>query len=164
MNNNTRFNSLQTATLVVLRLLIGWHCLYEGIAKLMNPAWSARGFLSESKWILSGLTHWIVTNASVLHTVDFLNAWGLVAIGAGLILGLFSRYAAIAGTFLLLIYYACNPPMVGLEYSVPMEGAYVIVSKTLIEAIAMFLLVLFPTSQIFGLDLYVSRFKSKIIK
>jgi len=164
MNDKLRFNSLQMATLVVLRLLIGWHCLYEGIAKLMNPGWSAMGFLSESKWILSGLTHWIVTRGSLFHTVDFLNAWGLTAIGAGLILGLFSRPAAIAGTFLLLIYYACNPPMVGLEYSVPMEGAYVVVSKTLIEAVAMFVLVIFPTSQIFGLDLYVSRFKSKIIK
>lgn len=155
-----KFTRLQLTTLVVLRILLGWHCLYEGITKLINPGWSAMGFLSESKWILSGISSWIITHSSVLHTVDFLNAWGLVAIGAGLILGLFSRPAAIAGTALLLVYYLCNPPLVGLEYSVPLEGANLVVSKTLIEAIAMFVVVIFPTSQIVGLDLFVSRFKN----
>jgi len=164
MNNKIKFTTLQMTTLVVLRLLIGWHCLYEGIAKLMNPGWSSAGFLSESKWVLSGIAHWIIYHSSVLHAVDFLNTWGLIAIGAGLILGLFSRPAAIAGTILLLVYYACNPPLVGLEYSVPLEGSNLVVSKTLIEAVALFVLALFPTSQVFGLDLYVSRLKNKITR
>ena len=93
-----------------------------------------------------------------------MNAWGLVAIGLGLILGLFSRPAAIAGTFLLLVYYLCNPPLVGLEYSVPLEGSNLVISKTLIEAVALFVVALFPTSHLFGLDLYVSRYKNAIIK
>jgi thiosulfate dehydrogenase [quinone] large subunit len=164
MNNEMKFTRLQLTTLVVLRILLGWHCLYEGITKLMNPGWSAAGFLSESKWILSGVSSWIIAHASVLSAVDFLNAWGLVAIGTGLILGLFSKPAAIAGTALLLVYYLCNPPLVGLEYSVPLEGANLVVSKTLIEAIAMFVVVIFPTSQIVGLDLFVTRFKNSINK
>jgi thiosulfate dehydrogenase [quinone] large subunit len=159
MNNKTTFSNLQLITLVVLRLLIGWHCLYEGISKLFTPNWSSAGFLSESKWILSGVSGWIITHSSVLHTVDFLNTWGLIAIGLGLILGLLSRPAAIAGTILLLVYYACNPPLVGLEYSVPLEGSNIIVSKTLIEAVALFVVALFPTSHIFGLDLFVSKLK-----
>lgn len=164
MKETKSFTTVQMTTLVVLRLLIGWHCLYEGIAKVMNPSWSARGFLSESKWILSGITNWILSHSNVLLTVDFLNTWGLVAIGAGLMLGLFSRPAAISGTILLLLYYACNPPLVGLEYSVPLEGSNLVVSKSLIEAIALFILAIFPTSHIFGLDLYVSRFKNKKTK
>src|SRR5665647_1316281 len=98
MSNTMKFTKLQLTTLVVLRILIGWHCLYEGISKLTTPGWSAMGYLSESKWILSGISSFIIAHSSVLHAVDFLNAWGLVAIGLALILGLFSRPAAIAGT------------------------------------------------------------------
>lgn len=157
-----KFTKLQLTTLVVLRIIIGWHCLYEGISKLFTPGWTSVGFLSESKWILSGFTNWIITHNGVLHVVDFLNAWGLVAIGAGLILGLLSRPAAIAGTVLLLLYYLCTPPLIGIEYSVPMEGNNLIVSKTLIETVAMFVLVIFPTSHIFGLDMFFSRAKNQV--
>jgi len=151
----------QLFVLVILRFLIGWHLLYEGISKLIDPGWTSSGFLQESKWILSGFSHWILSNSSVLHTVDLLNTWGLIAIGAGLIVGLFTRMAAISGTLLLLVYYLINPPLIGLEYSVPFEGNYLIVSKTLIEAVALFALVLFPTSSIIGLDVYVTRFKNR---
>ena len=164
MNYTMKFTKLQLTTLVVLRILIGWHCLYEGISKLITPGWSSMGFLSESKWILSGVSGWIIAHSSVLHAVDFLNVWGLIAIGLGLILGLFSKPAAIAGTVLLLVYYLCNPPLVGLEYSVPLEGSNLVVSKTLIEAIALFVVAIFPTSKIVGLDLFVARLKNSTNK
>ena len=155
------FTKLQLTTLVVLRLLIGWHLLYEGLSKLFNPNWSSIGFLGESKWILSGFSNWIISNDSVLQAVDFLNTWGLIAIGAGLILGLFARTASIAGALLLLIYYFNNPPLIGLEYSMPNEGNYLVVSKTLIEAVTLFALSLFPTSSIVGLDMFVSKIKNR---
>ncbi len=94
--------------------------------------------------------------------VDFLNTWGLIAIGVGLILGLLTRLAAYAGTALLFIYYLNNTPLVGMEYSLPAEGSYLIVSKTLIEAMALLVLAVFPTGSVFGLDIFISRFiKSK---
>ena len=79
-----------------------------------------------------------------------MNTWGLIAIGAGLILGLFTRMAAIAGS--------------GLEYSLPSEGNYLVVSKTLIEAVALLTLVVFPTGTVIGMDILVSRFAKTIIK
>ncbi|RKZ93361.1 MAG: DoxX subfamily [Gammaproteobacteria bacterium] len=161
MENNKTYTTLQLTTLVALRFLIGWHLLYEGLSKLFNPIWSSKGFLSESQWILSGFSDWIMSNSGVLNAVDFLNTWGLIAIGLGLILGLFARTAAIAGALLLLMYYLNNPPLIGLEYSVPTEGNYLLVSKTLIEAVALFLLALFPTSFIAGLDFYVSRLTNR---
>ena len=157
--NEMKYTKLQLTTLVVLRIVIGWHCLYEGVSKLLTPGWTSAGFLSESKWILAGFSNWVIAHSSVLSVVDFLNAWGLVAIGAGLILGLFSRPAAIAGTLLLLMYYLSTPPLVGIEYSVPFEGNNLIVSKTLIEAVAMFVLVIFPTSHIIGLDMFLPGVK-----
>ena len=42
-------------TVVVLRVLIGWHFLYEGIAKLTKPNWSAAGFLKQARGPLAGI-------------------------------------------------------------------------------------------------------------
>jgi thiosulfate dehydrogenase (quinone) large subunit len=161
MKNKGTFTTIQLTTLVLLRFLIGWHIFYEGLSKLLNPMWSSSGFLRESKWILSGFADWIISNSSVLNVVDFLNTWGLIAIGLGLILGLFARTAAIAGALLLLMYYLNNPPLIGMEYSLPAEGNYLIVSKTLIEAVALFALALFPTSTIFGFDFYVDKLRNR---
>ena len=164
MRNENSYSTSQLTVLVLLRVLIGWHLLYEGISKLLTPSWSSIGFLAESKWILSGFSEWIITNKGVLNTVDFLNTWGLIAIGAGLILGLFTRAAAISGAFLLLMYYFNNPPLIGLEYSVPSEGNYLIVSKTLIEAVTLIALAVFPSGSRIGLDILIDRFRKQINK
>uniref|UniRef100_UPI003217604A DoxX family membrane protein n=1 Tax=uncultured Draconibacterium sp. TaxID=1573823 RepID=UPI003217604A len=146
------YSNLQITALVLLRFLVGWHILYEGIAKLLNPQWSSASFLNESQWILSGFADWAMSNSGVLATVDFMNIWGLIAIGFGLVLGLFSRAAAVAGAALVLVYYLNAPPLIGLEYSLPADGSNLIVNKTLIEAGALCVLALFPTSKIFGID------------
>jgi thiosulfate dehydrogenase [quinone] large subunit len=162
MKSTKTFTTFQLTALVLLRMLIGWHILYEGISKLLMPNWTSALFLRDSQWILSGFSDWIVSNDGVLSMVDFLNTWGLIAIGAGLILGLFTRLAAYAGMGLLIMYYLNNIPMIGLEYSMPAEGNYLIVSKTLIEAAALLVLAIFPTGSAFGLDIFISRFtKSK---
>ena len=113
MKQNIGFTPLQRSVLVAMRVLIGWHLLYEGISKLLIPNWTSATFLNESKWILSDLSGWIVSNTGVLHVVDFLNTWGLIAIGLGLIIGLFTRAAAISGSIMLLVYYMNNPPLIG---------------------------------------------------
>jgi len=151
------FTTFQLTTLVLLRMLIGWHVLYEGISKLLIPNWSSALFLNESQWILSGFSEWIISNSGVLQVVDFVNTWGLIAIGLGLILGLFTRLAAIAGAALLFVYYLNNPPLLGLTYNLPSEGNYLIVSKTLIEAAALLVLAVFPSGSEFGLDRYITR-------
>ena len=162
MKSTKTFTTFQLTALVLLRILIGWHILYEGISKLLMPNWTSALFLRDSQWILSGFADWIVSNDGLLSAVDFLNTWGLIAIGAGLILGLFTRLAAYAGMALLFMYYLNNIPLIGIEYSMPAEGNYLIVSKTLIEAAALLVLAIFPTGSAFGLDIFLSRFtKSK---
>lgn len=161
IKSNKPYTSLQLVALVVLRFFIGWHLLFEGLSKLFNPNWSSVGFLSESQWIMADFAHWIISNATVLVAVDFLNTWGLIAIGISLILGLFGRIAAIAGCFLLLLYYLNTPPLIGLYYSVPQEGNNLIINKTLIEAVALFVLAVFPTSHLVGLDLFVEKIKHR---
>lgn len=145
-------NKIQSYTFLVLRLLIGWHILFEGIVKLMNPAWSSQGFLEQSQWILTGFANWVISHDGALNIVDFLNIWGLIAIGVGLILGLFTRGAAFAGAALLFVYYLNNPPFIGMENLGFVEGNYLIVNKTLIEVVTLFLIGVFPSSGDFGLD------------
>ena len=157
MKDITNYSVTERSVLAVLRILIGWHILYEGFSKLLILNWSSASFLVESKWILKGFANWIMTHPAVLNTVDFLNIWGLIAIGLGLILGLFTRQAAISGAVLLLIYYLVNPPLTGLEYSLPAEGNYLIVSKTLIEVAALVVLAVFPAGSFAGIDMFIAK-------
>lgn len=153
MNDDIRkYTRLQATGLIVLQLFIGWHFLYEGVAKLLNPYWTSAGYLSESKWWFSGLFIRLAGNATTLTFVDWLNTWGLIAIGAALMLGFLTRYAAGAGIVLLLLYWIAAPPFVGYDYAMPTEGSYLVVNKVLIEAAALLVLLAFPTRQFFGLD------------
>ena len=152
MTIDSKYTNWQLTSLVILRVLIGWHFLYEGIAKLMEPNWSAASFLLESKWIFTGIFKWMAGNPSVLSVITFMNIWGLIFIGLGLIMGCFSRIATVAGIGLILLYYVCNPPLIGLYYSIPSEGNYLIVNKNIVEMAALFVLLLFPTGKIIGLD------------
>lgn len=154
MEQKNLYSTLQLTTLLVLRFLIGWHILYEGIAKLLNPQWTSAGFLNESAWILSGFADWVLSNTGVLATVDFLNTWGLICIGLGLVLGLFFRVAAITGAALVFVYYLNTPPLIGLAYVLPADGNNLIVNKTLIEAASLCVLAFFPTSNVFGFDAF----------
>jgi len=106
----------------------------------------------ESKGIFSGLATSIVASPTSLKIVDFLNEWGLIAIGLGLIAGFLTRTASIAGIVLLLFYYLFHPPFIGYAYQTPVEGSYLIINKNLIEMCALFLLTVFPTGKIIGLD------------
>ena len=145
------YPKIQISVLVILRVLIGWQFLNEGLLKLLNPAWSAERFLLESKGFMASTFISIANNSTTMEVVDFLNVWGLIAIGLGLILGLFSRFAAVSGAILLILYYLAQPPFIGFTYSMPLEGHYLIVNKTLIEASALLILAFFPCGQI-GLD------------
>ena len=143
--------------LVTLRLVIGWHFLYEGVVKLANPNWSSAGYLLDSQGFLKGFFYWLASDPAILNVVDFLNVWGLIAIGLGLILGLLTRVALWAGIVLLSFYYLSHPPFIGMSYGLPMEGSYLFVNKTLIEIVAMAVLLLFPTGMAIGMDRLVFR-------
>ncbi len=143
----------QQGTLVLLRILIGWHVLYEGIHKLLHPEWSALAFLDNAQWIFSGIADRIISNQGVLNIVDTMNTWGLILIGLGLVLGLFTRISSLAGCALLLLYYLFNPPFIGMEAMGSVEGNYLMVNKTLIEAVCLLYMAFTPLSRHFGLDM-----------
>ena len=145
--------------LTILRIVIGWHFLYEGLSKLGNPNWSSALYLMESKWLFSGFFHWLFGNNTTLQVVDFLNIWGLIIIGLCLFVGLFTRLASIAGSFLLLLYYVANPPFV---YStIPSTSHFYILNYNLIEAIVLIVLASFRKEAFWGLQRLVSYYHAK---
>jgi thiosulfate dehydrogenase [quinone] large subunit len=146
------YSRTQLTALVVLRFAIGWHFFYEGVAKAVNPYWTAAGYLEASQGFLSGFFGDMAANPGVLAFVDFLNVWGLILIGLGLMLGVLTRTAAGFGVVMLLFYYLATPPWPGFVYAIPSEGAYMIINKTLIEMCALFVTLLFSTGHIIGLD------------
>jgi thiosulfate dehydrogenase [quinone] large subunit len=151
------YSKTQRNLLVALRMLIGWHFLYEGIVKLWNPNWSAGGYLVDSAGIFKGLFLWMAGNPSILKIVDVLNVWGLILIGLGLILGLFTRWAVIGGIILLAFYYLSHPALINVNYALPSEGSYLFVNKNLIELVALAVLLVFPTGHLVGLDLFFRK-------
>jgi thiosulfate dehydrogenase [quinone] large subunit len=140
------------AAIVVMRVLIGWHFLYEGIAKLQAPAWSAAGYLQQARGPFAGAFKALAANPSLLELANQATMWGLVAIGLGLMLGLFTRLASLGGILLILMFYLCNPPFVGYFYSVPSEGSYLVVNKNLVELAALAVVFATGSGRVAGLD------------
>ncbi len=152
-----QLSDIQTFFLVTLRVFIGWHFLYEGMVKILDPNWSSFEYLMDSKGIFSAMFESLASNPGVLKVVDFMNIWGLILIGSGLILGIFTKFSTISGIILLLLYYFSHPPFLGLEYIMSQEGNYLIVNKTLVETLALAVLYVFPTGHIIGLDRIISK-------
>jgi thiosulfate dehydrogenase [quinone] large subunit len=151
------YGTFQLTALVSLRILIGWHFFYEGVAKITNPYWTSAGYLQESQGWFSGWFEGLSANPGTLTAVDYLNQWGLLLIGLALILGVFVRTASWAGVVILALYYLAAPPFPGMEYAIPAEGSYLIVNKLLIELAGFLVILAFPTAHLFGLEQLFGR-------
>ena len=153
----------KSISLFLLRIVIGWHLLYEGLTKLFASAWSAEGFLQSSYGFLSGFFHALAANPVSIEIVNFLNIWGLILIGTGLFLGLLVRISAVSGIILLLLYYFAYPP-----FNVPLfpgnpEGHYWIINRNLIEAIALCIVYFYPATD-YSLLNFFKRYRKHVAK
>lgn len=146
------YSKSKLISLVVLRLVIGWHFFFEGMVKVLNPAWTAKAYLLDSGGFAKPFFEWIAFNPALLAVSDFVNAWALTLVGFFLLLGWWVRPAAIGGILLLGMYYLSHPPFPGIEYLFPIDGNYFIVDKNLVEMAALFVLFSFPTAHIIGLE------------
>lgn len=97
------WNKNSRIALLILRLSMGWLMFYAGITKVLNPAWSAVGYLTNAK-TFAGFYQWIAQPA-FLSFINFVNEWGLTLLGLSLVLGLFVRLSSVLGAALMLLYY-----------------------------------------------------------
>jgi thiosulfate dehydrogenase [quinone] large subunit len=138
--------------ITLLRVVVGWHFLYEGIAKLTSASWSAGGYLRQARGPFAGLFRWIASEPNMLANADLITMWGLTIVGALLILGLFTRLASVVAIGFILLFYFANPPFVGYFYSLPTEGSYLIINKNLVELCALLVILVTGSGRFAGLD------------
>lgn len=93
----------QKLSLFLLRVSLGWMFLYAGITKILNPEWSAGGYLKGAKTFV-GLYQWLA-QPEILPFINFINEWGLTLLGISLILGIFVRLSGVLGAALMAMYY-----------------------------------------------------------
>lgn len=148
----TTFVRTPMIAITVLRVLVGWHFLYEGLTKVTAPSWTAVGYLKQAKGPLSDQFRSLATRPDLLANADLITMWGLTIVGVCLILGLFTRLASLAGIGFILLFYLAAPPLIGYFYAIPSEGSYLIVNKNLVEAAALVVILLTGSGRFAGLD------------
>jgi len=147
--------------LLGLRVAIGWHLLYEGLAKMLLPDWTAAGYLEKSRWAMGGFFRWLASDPTRLGIVDFLCMWALALIGLCLFLGFMTRASAIAGACLVGLFYFAQPPLIGNMMGAPVEGHYFIVNKNLVEILALIALAVLPGAQYLSLDRLLKGYRKE---
>lgn len=156
-NPATPFANAVQISVAVMRIAVGWHFVYEGLTKLVDPSWSSAGYLKSGTGPFAGFFHWLASSDTLLRVVDQLNIWGLILIGLGLTLGMLTRPAAIGGIVLLAQYYIAHPPLFApVSFG---EGSNLIVSKTLVELFALVVIATFPAAS-YGLDALLAARKA----
>ena len=160
-NSGKNFTKAVPYLFTILRIAIGWHFLYEGLSKLIMDNWSSAPFLAGSKWIFAPIFNSMAGSPGVVSVVDFLNIWGMIFIGAGLILGFLTRWAGGFGAVILFFYFVAYPPLPGYMTSVPAEGSYLWINKTLIELLILIGYTFLPADFQFGIDRLYRRWRDE---
>jgi len=135
--------SFQKFFLFLLRITVGWMFFYAGITKVLNPQWSAEGYLKSAKaftWFFQ-----MLLDPSVLPIVNFMNKWGLTLLGISLILGLFVRFSSLLGVLLMALYY------IALGFPYPNPHSYIVDEHIIYISILLFFAAV-KAGRVFGLD------------
>jgi len=139
----------QQISIVLLRLATGWLMLYAGLKKVLDPTWSAIGYLNSAK-TFPGFYHWLA-QPNILPTINFINEWGLTLLGISLIIGLFVRLSSILGAILMVLYYF---PVLTFPYIKP--NSY-LVDEHIIYALILVYFAAVRAGRIWGLENWCSR-------
>ncbi|MBX4215393.1 DoxX family membrane protein [Candidatus Parcubacteria bacterium] len=130
-------------SLFLLRLSVGWMFLWAGATKVLDPSWSAAGYLLGAKSFVPFYA-WFAA-PSVLPFTNVLNAWGLALVGLALVLGIAVRFASLSGIALMLLYYFALP----FPYPSPY---FFVVDDHLIYAAALLVLAAARAGRFYGLE------------
>ncbi len=178
MAEEQKLSGLQQFFLVATRVAIGWHFLHEGLTKLESVTWSSKGYLANATGPFASTIHGLVQDVSatidgksVLQTSqlvsfsDTMIPWALTLAGIGLILGLLTRTSTVVAIGLLALFYITAPGWDPYGRQQPFtEGSYLLVTKNLVELIALCALLTFRTGLIAGLDMLIHQYLSPLFK
>lgn len=160
MTTRTNYSSWQQASLSLLRMAIGWHCLHEGLIKLAKQGgWSGIGYLKHAHGPLAPIFRKMTEFDLLVQFNDLAVMWILTIFGGFLLVGLFTRFSSIMLMGLIALFYLANPPIDGdaafwLKQA-GAEGTYWIVNKNIIEIFALWVILAFEDGSLPGLDAMV---------
>ena len=120
----------------MLRIAAGWLIFYAGITKVLDPAWSAAGYLNSAKTFTAFYQWW--ASPGVLSFTNFINEWGLTILGVWL--------SGVLGALLMILYYF---PVLDFPYIAP--HSY-IVDDHIIYALVLLALSAFRAGRYWGLE------------
>ena len=135
--------SPQKFFLFVSRITVGWMFFYAGITKVLDPQWSAEGYLKGAKaftWFFQ-----MLLDPSILPIINFMNKWGLTFLGISLILGLFVRFSSLLAVLLMALYY------IALGFPYPNPHSYIVDEHIIYISILLFFAAV-KAGRVFGLD------------
>ena len=131
------------------RVSLGVLFFYAGITKVLNPSWSAAGYLGSAK-TFPGLYQWFAS-AGNIGWINFMNEWGLTLVGLALITGLLVRWASLGGILIMVLYYF---PIMQFPYVGPNSW---IVDDHIIFIFVFFVLIASNAGSFWGLDSWLKR-------
>ena len=140
--------------LVALRVVMGWVLFQGGITKVIDPEWTAAGFLQFA--IPEGnpfMNLWAGFAGSPV--IDFLVMWGLTLTGLGLIVGALVRWNAFWGAVMMIFFWMASLTG-GLAQGLPLEHGWV-VDDHIVYAVLLFGLGAFGAGRILGIDAILER-------
>lgn len=149
--NNTQMLAVM---IVILRLVMGWIFFESGLTKLLNPEWSASGYLMfaiPEGNPFGGL--WAALAGNPL--VDSLNAWGALLIGISLLLGALVRWSATWGIVMMLFYWA-SALHGGLAQGFPNEFGWFF-DQHMVYALILMMLIAAGAGRIGGMDRWIAK-------
>src|SRR3989304_7293946 len=85
------------------RVALGVLFFYAGITKVLNPNWSAAGYLNSAK-TFPGLFQWFAS-AGNLGWINFVNEWGLTLIGFALLFRFFGKGGLLRGVLFFVFFF-----------------------------------------------------------
>lgn len=137
---------LECFSLFALRITIGWYFFYAGITKVLNPEWSAAGYLNNAK-NFPGFYRWFASD-EVIEITNLLNEWGITLVGIALLFGVAVRFSAAIGILLMLLYYFALP------FPFPNAHAMIVDDHMIISA-ALLTLAILRAGRIYGLEAWL---------
>lgn len=139
----------EKGSIFLLRITLGWMFFYAGITKVLDPTWSAAGYLKGAK-TFPLFYNWLL-QPNILPVINFINEWGLVLLGVSLIIGLGIRLSSILGSVLMILYYL---PL--LQFPYPNAHSF-FVDEHIIYIAALLVLASIKAGQVWGLGAWCTN-------
>lgn len=140
-------SSFQKFSVFLLRVTTGWLFFYAGLSHVLNPNFTAAGYLAGARNFV-GFYQWLAS-PSILPITNFVNEWALTLLGLSLILGIGVRLSGKLGALLMVLYW--------IPLGMLRPDAYsFVVDSHIIYAAALLLLSALHAGNVYGLGNWCS--------